>query len=124
VNSFQIAVIPGEGIGIEVTPTACGVLQAGRSLPRISIASDMVSLVLHVMAAHEEVVIADLANFERVMTFTDKVDCVIHMGGAVGPALSFEQVFKVTLIGLRNLYEGCRKNSVKRVIWAGSLQLK
>jgi uronate dehydrogenase len=42
------------------------------------------------------------------------------MGGAVGAELPFAEILQSNVLGLTNLYEACRVNGVKRVIWASS----
>lgn len=67
----------------------------------------------------EEIVLCDLSDKEAVMELTRDVDMVIHMGG-VGRESTFESILQSNYVGFYNLYEGCRKNSVKRVIWGSS----
>jgi uronate dehydrogenase len=71
-------------------------------------------------ASHEEVVTGDLADESAVSRMTRDVDAVVHMGGAVGAELPFEEILQSNVIGFKNLYEACRKNGVKRVIWGSS----
>ena len=68
---------------------------------------------------NEEIVLCDLADKEAVMELTRDVDMVIHMGG-VGRESTFEAILQSNYVGFYNLYEGCRKNGVKRVIWGSS----
>ncbi len=70
-------------------------------------------------ADNEEIVLCDLADADAVMELTRDVDMVIHMGG-VGRENTFEAILKSNYVGFNNLYEGCRKNGVKRVIWGSS----
>jgi len=69
---------------------------------------------------HEEEVVGDLADAELVSRITRNVDVVVHMGGAVGAELPFAEILQSNVLGLTNLYEACRVNGVKRVIWASS----
>jgi uronate dehydrogenase len=71
-------------------------------------------------SSHEEVVTGDLADAGAVSRMTRDVDAVVHMGGAVGAELPFEEILQSNLLGFKNLYEACRKNGVKRVIWGSS----
>lgn len=71
-------------------------------------------------ATREEVVICDLADADAVSRMTRNVDIVVHMGGAVGAELPFEEILQSNIIGFKNLYEACRKNGVQRVIWGSS----
>ena len=71
-------------------------------------------------ASHEEFVKADLADMDAMIALTKDVDVVVHMGGQSREG-SWENVLNSNIIGMYNLYEGCRKNGVKRVIWASSV---
>lgn len=75
---------------------------------------------LAVSSSKEEVVVCDLADGEAVMELTRDVSMVIHMAGAVGGQLPFDDVLQANCLGFHNLYEGCRLNGVKRVIWGSS----
>lgn len=70
-------------------------------------------------AENEEIVLCDLADADAVMELTRDVDMVIHMGG-VGRENTFDAILQSNYVGFYNLYEGCRKNGVKRVIWGSS----
>ena len=71
-------------------------------------------------APREETVVCDLFDADAVLKMTRDVDLVIHMGGAVGSELPFDTVLQANVIGFKNLYEACRKNGVKRVVWGSS----
>ncbi len=60
------------------------------------------------VSAHEEVVVADVADADAVMAMTKDVDAVIHMSGQSieGP---WDSVLNSNIIGFYNIYEGCRK---------------
>lgn len=68
---------------------------------------------------NEEPIICDLGDKDAVMALTRDVDMVIHMGG-VGKEDTFDAILHSNYVGFYNLYEGCRKNGVKRVIWGSS----
>ena len=69
---------------------------------------------------NEEVQIADLASAESILKLTKDVDCIVHMGGQSIEG-SCDNVLNSNIIGMYNLYEACRKNKIKRVIWASSV---
>ena len=69
---------------------------------------------------NEEIEIADLSSPESMLKLTKDIDCVIHMGGQSIEG-SWNDVQNSNIIGIYNLYEGCRKNNVKRVVWASSV---
>lgn len=75
---------------------------------------------LKARSPNEELVVCDLADREAVMALTRDVDVVIHMGGAVGGQLPFDEVLQSNCLGFHNIYESCRLNGVKRVIWGSS----
>ena len=69
---------------------------------------------------NEEVIKADLSSVDEMMSLTKNIDCVVHMGGQSIEG-SWDNVQNFNIIGMYNLYEACRKNNVKRVIWASSV---
>ena len=69
---------------------------------------------------NEEVNLADLSSAEAMIDLTKNIDCVVHMGGQSIEG-TWSNVLNSNIIGMYNLYEGCRKNNVKRVIWASSV---
>lgn len=68
----------------------------------------------------EETAVCDLSDADAVLEMTRGVDLVVHMGGAVGSELPFDTILQANVIGFKNLYEACRKNGVKRVVWGSS----
>lgn len=72
------------------------------------------------VAAHEEVFIGELGDFEAVMEMTREVDAIVHFGGAVYEG-KFETILESNIRGSYNVYEGARKNKVPRVIYASSV---
>jgi uronate dehydrogenase len=71
-------------------------------------------------APGEEIVACDVADAAAVLALTRDVDMLVHLGGAVGPDLSFDEVLQANVLGLKNIYEACRRNGVRRVIWGSS----
>ncbi len=70
-------------------------------------------------SAHEETVICDLADPVACLAMTKNVDMVVHMGGQSIEG-TWESVLNSNIIGFYNIYEGCRKNGVRRLIWGSS----
>ena len=70
-------------------------------------------------ADNEEVVVCDLSDASAALELTRGIDMVIHMGG-MGREATFDEILQSNYIGFYNLYEGCRKNGVRRVIWGSS----
>lgn len=71
------------------------------------------------VAANEEGVRCDLSDADAVMELTRDVDMVLHLGG-VARENTFDAIVQSNVVGFYNLYEGCRKNGVRRVIWGSS----
>ncbi len=67
----------------------------------------------------EEAVVCPLSDAEGMLALTRGVDVVVHMGG-VSRENTFESILDANIVGIYNLYEGCRKNGVRRVVWASS----
>ena len=74
---------------------------------------------LGVATAQEELVLAELSDAQAVMDMMADVDAVVHLGG-VSVEAAFEPILQANILGMYNLYEGARKQGVKRVIFASS----
>lgn len=70
--------------------------------------------------AGEEVVQADLADPDAVLATTRDVNAVVYMAGA-GREASYDEIYSGHMRGLYNVFEGARKNGVRRVVWASSI---
>jgi uronate dehydrogenase len=69
--------------------------------------------------AHEEVQHCDLADKAAVDDLVKGVDAIVHMGG-ISTEHPFEQILEANIKGAFHLYEGARRNGVKRVVFASS----
>ena len=69
---------------------------------------------------HEEVEQGDISNPALALELTRDVDAVVYMAGK-GNEGSFDEIFRGHTVGLYNIFEGARKNGVRRVIWASSI---
>ncbi|TDR12479.1 NAD-dependent epimerase/dehydratase family protein [Marinomonas communis] len=69
--------------------------------------------------ANEEIVQADLGDFNTVLEMTKNVDAVIHLGG-MALENTFETILNANIRGFYNLYEACRQNGVKRIVFGSS----
>jgi uronate dehydrogenase len=69
---------------------------------------------------NEEAVTCDLADADAVLAATKGVDAIVHFGGAPGEA-DFETILSANIRGSYNVYEGARKNGVKRIVYASSV---
>lgn len=70
-------------------------------------------------APNEEIIQGDVADASLMMDLTRDVDMVIHLGGQSVEG-TWENVLNSNIVGFYNMYEGCRKNGVKRLIWGSS----
>lgn len=68
---------------------------------------------------NEEIVQGDVADAGLMMALTQDVDMVIHLGGQSVEG-TWESVLNSNISGFYNMYEGCRKNGVRRLIWGSS----
>jgi uronate dehydrogenase len=84
-------------------------LQADCEILRLSDRVD-----LGVAAAHEELVLADLADATAVSAMVQGVDAIVHMGG-VSTEGPFAPILQANILGVYNLYEAARKHGVKRI---------
>ena len=69
---------------------------------------------------HEEAVICELGDYSAVIELTRDVDAIVHFGGAP-LEVDFETILDSNIRGSYHIYEGARKNQVKRVIYASSV---
>ncbi len=69
---------------------------------------------------NEEAAICDLADADAVLKMTEGVDAIVHFGGAALET-NWETILDANIRGSYNIYEGARKNSVRRVVYASSV---
>ncbi|MCL6284207.1 NAD(P)-dependent oxidoreductase [Ruegeria sp. 2012CJ41-6] len=69
---------------------------------------------------NEEAVVCELGDYDAVMALTKDVDAIVHFGGAP-LEVDFETILDSNIRGSYHIYEGARKNGVKRVIYASSV---
>ena len=69
--------------------------------------------------AHEEIILADLADADAVLAMVQDVDAVVHFGGisVEGP---FGPILQANILGAYNLYEAARKQGTRRIVFASS----
>ena len=67
----------------------------------------------------EEVVIAALEDKAAMQALLKGVDAVVHMGG-VSTEKTWDSILDANIVGMVNLYEAARANSVKRIVFASS----
>lgn len=64
--------------------------------------------------------IAELDDYQQVLSVMDGIDTVVHMAGASSPESSWDLVLEANLIGVRNVLEAAREAGVRRVVLASS----
>jgi uronate dehydrogenase len=69
--------------------------------------------------AREEAVACDLADRAAVVALTRDVDAILHFGG-ISVETRFDDILQSNIVGTYNIYEGARRNGVKRVVFASS----
>ncbi len=68
----------------------------------------------------EEAVICDLADADAVLKMTEGVDAIVHFGGAPLET-KWETILASSICGSYNIYEGARRNGVRRVVYSSSV---
>lgn len=73
----------------------------------------------------DQVIVADLANFENMVEAGAGVDAIVHLGIAVpgkgAPRTLYNQmIFETNVRGTYNIYESARINGVRRVVFAST----
>jgi uronate dehydrogenase len=69
---------------------------------------------------NEEAAVCDLADAEAVLDMTKGVDAIVHFGGAALET-DWDTILNANIRGSYNIYEGARKNGVKRIVYASSV---
>jgi uronate dehydrogenase len=72
------------------------------------------------LKANEEAVICELADQSAILEATKDVDAIVHFGGAPLEK-PWEEVLNSSIRGSYHIYEGARKNGVKRIVYASSV---
>ncbi len=67
--------------------------------------------------------LADVSEFDAVRRALQGIDVVVHMAADPRGDAPWEAVLKSNLIGTYNVYEACRLNGVKRIIYASSVMV-
>src|SRR6476659_3085361 len=71
------------------------------------------------LGADDEVLAADLGDYEQTRQVTAGIDGIVHLGGysVEGP---WETIHKSNIVGCYNLFEAAYRSGVKRVVFASS----
>jgi len=98
------------GLGRQLRPR----LRARTSLLRLSDVAPM-----DAAGPGEEVQQAALEDRTAVFRLMEGMDAVVHLGG-ISTEQPFDQIVQANIVGTYNVYEGARKNGVKRIVFASS----
>jgi len=72
------------------------------------------------IARNEEVAIFDLSDMQATIAATENCDAIVHFGGAPVER-PWQEILDSSIRGSYHIFEGARKNGVKRVIYASSV---
>jgi len=72
------------------------------------------------LQSHEEMQVFDLADEAAALAATRDVDAIVHFGGASLES-PWNQVLDANIRGSYHIYEGARRNGVKRIVYASSV---
>jgi uronate dehydrogenase len=73
-------------------------------------------------ASNEEIVVADLDDFDAVLAMTKDVDAIVHFGSKAVEG-RYQEILHSNIMGGYNIYEAARKNGVPRIVFASSNHL-
>ncbi|CAI9409130.1 NAD-dependent epimerase/dehydratase family protein [Aestuariimicrobium sp. T2.26MG-19.2B] len=68
----------------------------------------------------DDLVLADLTNYDDTLKLMDGVDTVVHMAGSASPDSTWDDVLQANIIGFRNALEAAREAGVRRFVFASS----
>ena len=71
-------------------------------------------------AAHEEIMTAELSDFDAIMEVVKDCDAVVHFGAAPMEK-PWEEILNSSIRGGYNIYEAARRHGIKRIVYASSI---
>ncbi|HUF86054.1 MAG TPA: NAD(P)-dependent oxidoreductase [Thermohalobaculum sp.] len=69
---------------------------------------------------HEELVQAELSDFDAVMRLVEECDAIVHFGAAPMEK-PWAEILNSSIIGGYNVYEAARRHGVPRIVYASSI---
>ncbi len=72
------------------------------------------------LQAHEEEAVFDLSDMAATVAATEGCDAIVHFGGAALES-PWQSILDDSIRGSYHVYEGARRNGVKRVVYASSV---
>lgn len=73
------------------------------------------------IAQYGEVVVGDLLDLERMKTFCEGIDTVVHMAGEPDPSATWQNLLDANIIGTYNIFVAAKAAGCRRVIHASSI---
>ncbi|WP_313193352.1 NAD(P)-dependent oxidoreductase [Shinella zoogloeoides] len=112
-SHFQRVLLTGAAGGV-----GSALRQSGTRLGRIVRLSDRKPC--ENIAAHEEDVTLDLADFDAVMKAVEGCDAIVHLGGQPLEA-EWKTILDSNISGGYHIYEAARRQGVRRIVYASSV---
>jgi uronate dehydrogenase len=69
---------------------------------------------------HEEIMVAELSDFDAIMEVVKDCDAVVHFGAAPMEK-PWEEILNSSIMGGYNVYEAARRHGVRRIVYASSI---
>ena len=66
----------------------------------------------------EDAIVGQVDDFETALKATKDMDVVIHLAGVPSGAAPWEDILQNNIIGTYNIFEGARRNGVRRIVLA------
>ena len=69
---------------------------------------------------NEETIVADVGDFDAMMSVVEGCDAVVHFGAAPVEK-PWEEILNSSIKGGYNVYEAARRHGIKRIVYASSI---
>ena len=92
-------------------------------LTRRRVSSDRIPQDETAMLPEDHFHLANLNDYEGVQRAVEGMDVVVHMAADPSGSRGFDSILQSNLIGAYHIFEACRLQGVKRVIFASSIQV-
>jgi nucleoside-diphosphate-sugar epimerase len=92
-------------------------------LSRRRVSSDRISQEDTALLPEDHFFLANLNDYEKVQQAVTGMDVVIHMAADPSGTRGFDSVLQSNLIGAYNVFEACRIEKIKRIVYASSIQV-
>lgn len=71
-------------------------------------------------AAHEEIMLADVGDFDAMLRVVEGCDAIVHFGAAPMER-PWEEILNSSIRGGYNVYEAARRHGIRRIVYASSI---